>query len=68
MPETMLRAFRIEALDQHNRWQLIVREDNNYQRLVRLETDVETSAIRFIPQATWGAEQVHIFAWDVDGQ
>ena len=68
VPETMLRAFRIEALDQHNRWQLIVREDNNYQRLVRLETDVETSAIRFIPQATWGAEQVHIFAWDVDGR
>jgi hypothetical protein len=67
VPETMIRAFRVEALDQNNRWRVIVREESNYQRLVRLETDVETSAIRFIPEATWGAEQVHVFAWDVDG-
>jgi len=67
VPETMIRAFRVEALGQNNRWRVIVHEESNYQRLVRLETDVETSAIRFIPEATWGAEQVHVFAWDVDG-
>ncbi len=67
VPETMIRAFRVEALGQNNRWRVIVRKESNYQRLVRLETDVETSAIRFIPEATWGAEQVHVFAWDVDG-
>ena len=66
VPETMLRAYRIEALDQNDQWRVVIHEENNYQRLVRLETDVETSAIRFIPEATWGAEQVHVFAWDVD--
>jgi hypothetical protein len=27
--------------------------------------NLETMAIRLIPEATWGAEQVHIFAWEV---
>jgi len=33
--------------------------------LVRLKVDIETTAIRFIPEATWGAEKVHLFSWDV---
>jgi hypothetical protein len=71
VPETMTRAFRVEALDEAliegGRWRVIAREENNYQRLVRLEVDVQTSALRFVPEGTWGAERVHVFAWDVDG-
>ena len=67
VPETILRAFRIEALDDNDDWQVIIREKNNYQRLVRLETDVKTRAIRFVPEVTWGAGRVHLFAFDVDG-
>jgi len=67
VPQTMTRAFRIEALDENGEWTVVAREKNNYQRLVWIETDVQTSAIRFIPEATWGAERVHVFAWDVVG-
>ncbi len=26
-----------------------------------------SSAVRFVPEATWGADQAHLFAWDIDG-
>jgi len=65
VPQTMTRSFRIEALDKNGEWKAIAQENNNYQRLVRIKTDIETSAIRFIPLMTWGLESVHLFAWDV---
>ena len=65
VPQTMTRAFRVEALDENGGWKVVAREENNYQRLVRIEIDVPTTALRFIPEATWGAERVHLFAWDV---
>jgi hypothetical protein len=67
VPEPMVRAFRVEALDGEGAWQVIVKEDNNYQRLVQLDVDVETQAVRFIPEATWGASDAHVFAWDLNG-
>ena len=63
----MARAFRVEALDAQGNWKVIAREENNYQRLMRVETDVWTKAVRFIPEETWGMEHVHVLAWDVDG-
>jgi len=65
VPQTMTRTFRLEALDERGDWKLIHREDNNYQRLVRISTDVEATAVRFIPEATWGANRVHVFSWDI---
>jgi len=65
VPKTMLRAFRVEALNEDGVWNIIVREKNNYQRLVRLKTDIKTRAVRFIPESTWGDERVRMFAWDV---
>ncbi len=65
VPETLVRAFRVEVLGTDGTWHIVAEEDNNYQRLVRLDMDITTRAIRFIPEATWGAPTVHIFAWDV---
>ena len=65
VPRTMTRAFRVDALEPSGQWVTVVRLDNNYQRLVRLEVDVEASAVRFIPEGTWGAQRAHLFAWDV---
>ncbi len=64
-PETLVRAFRIESLDEDGMWSTIAREDNNYQRLVRFDIDVTTRALRLVPEATWGAADAHIFAWEV---
>ena len=65
VPATMTRALRVEALDADGRWVTVARLDNNYHRLVRLPVDVTTRAVRVIPEATWGSERVHLFAWDV---
>jgi hypothetical protein len=65
VPETLVRAFRIEALDVEGNWQVIARCSDNHQRLVRVATTIETRALRFVPEETWGAENVHLFAFDV---
>jgi hypothetical protein len=65
VPDTMIRKFRIDAMDGNGRWNTVLRMDNNYQRLVRLKADFIASAVRFIPEETWGSETAHVFAWDV---
>jgi len=65
VPAPMIRAFRVEATEGSGVWQVVAREENNYQRLVRLAVDLETAAVRFVPEATWGADGAHVFAWDV---
>jgi hypothetical protein len=65
VPECMTRAFRIEAEERQGKWTEIFRQDNNYQRLVRVPLNVKTSAVRLVCEKTWGAEKAHVFAWDV---
>jgi hypothetical protein len=65
VPETMTRALRLEAEDTTGAWRVVARLENNYQRLVRVETDTVTRAVRAVPEATWGAETAHLFAWDI---
>jgi hypothetical protein len=65
VPRSLVRAFRIEALGEDGAWRVAAREENNYQRLARLQVNILARAVRFIPESTWGAEKVHLFAFDV---
>ncbi len=65
VPETLIKIFRIEALAGDGQWILVARIENNHQRLVNIALDIETTAIRFTPEATWGAMNAHLYAWDV---
>lgn len=65
VPETMVREFRIEILDENDKWTIIYEIKENYQRLVKINLKVKTKAIRLIPVRTWGAEKAHIFSWDL---
>ena len=74
-PECMLKAFRIEALDDNGQWQTVYETENNRQRMIRQKLDVDTTAIRLIPvntyfseklgKATYGSAQAHIFSFEV---
>jgi hypothetical protein len=64
-PETMVKSFRLEYLSENGEWKLLKQVDDNYQRLVYINTDVVTKAIRFTPIETWGSEEVHIFSWEI---
>ena len=66
-PETLVKAFRVEAREQDD-WQVIAQVRGNYQRLVRIDSDVTARAVRLVPEATWGAPMAHLFAWDVADQ
>ncbi|NLC58807.1 MAG: FAD-dependent oxidoreductase [Armatimonadetes bacterium] len=65
VPATLVRSARVEARDPAGNWATVARVVDNHQRLVRLPLDVQTTALRFVPEQTWGAEQAHLFAWDV---
>lgn len=65
VPATLVRAFRIDALDQTGNWSTVFRTENNHQRLVRAAIPCTTAALRFVPESTWGAPKAHLFAWDV---
>jgi hypothetical protein len=65
VPQPMTRAFRVEALGANGQWTVVARKDSNYQRLVRMPLAVDARAVRFIPEATWGAPMSHLFAFDV---
>ncbi len=64
-PSTLVRAFRIEALDAGGRWSVVHREENNYQRLVRIPLQCEARAVRFVPERGWGAASASVFSFEV---
>ncbi len=65
VPKTMIRSFRVEFLNANDEVIEVKEENNNYQRLVRIKTDIITNKIKFIPISTWGADKFHVFAWDI---
>ncbi len=68
VPQTLVRDFRIDALEAEGVWRTVAHVQGNYQRLVRVPLGVTTHALRLVPEHTWGAPQVHLFAWDVLGE
>jgi hypothetical protein len=65
MPQTLVKAFRVEGLDSSGNWFIISQMENNHQRLVRITTSVTVKAVRLIPEKTWGSDSIHLFAFDV---
>jgi hypothetical protein len=64
-PETLVKAFRIEAQGSDGEWEMVHSEDNNYQRLARIPLKTNSTAIRLVCESTWGSEQAHLFAFEV---
>jgi hypothetical protein len=64
-PASLVRAFRLEIRDAAGAWRSVHHEPENHQRLVRIPLSGTATAVRFVPEATWGAELAHLFAFDV---
>ncbi len=64
VPGSLVRQYRLEALNDNGQWATIHQESNNYNRLVRLPLNVRTRALRFVAQQTWGDETVRVFAFE----
>jgi len=65
VPPTLIKAYRLEVLDMVG-WKTVWREENNYQRLNRIVLDLNTRGLRLVPEKTWGADEIRVFALDVE--
>ncbi len=65
VPRTLVRAFRLEGVTPEGKTVTLAHEANNYQRLRRLPVGQRLTAVRFIPESTWGAPRAGLFAFDV---
>jgi hypothetical protein len=65
VPASMVRQYRVEARNSDGTWTTVFRDEQNYQRLVRVPLNVRTSAIRLVPEQTWGASEARIFSVDL---
>lgn len=64
VPDTLIKTFRLDVPNGENSWRTIYREENNYQRLVRVNMDITTTKIRLVAEATWGSGEVRIHSFD----
>lgn len=63
VPGSLVKSYRLEALDEDGQWHAVHREACNYQRLVCVSLDDRRAvALRFVPEATWGDERVRVLA------
>ncbi len=68
VPPQLVKAFRLEATSSVGDWHVIAEVVDNHQRLVRLPLPqaVAARSFRLTLLDTWGAEDVRIFALDLE--
>jgi len=64
-PGSLVKDFRIDYSEDGKTFAELITVAGNAQRLVKLPVQVRARAIRFAPLTAWGAEKMHVFAWDV---
>lgn len=64
IPGSLVRRYRLEALDDAGHWRTVYRDDENFQRLVYVPLTLTTVAIRLVPEATWGNDVVRVFSFE----
>lgn len=65
VPQTLIKSFRIDIYDREGNCKTVYTEDNNYQRLVKINLGVTAVKLRLIPESTWGSSEVRMFAMDI---
>ena len=65
VPETLVKSFAVEYLNANGIWNSAFETKNNHQRLVKIDLNVETSAVRLKIDETHGNSKVDIFAFEV---
>ena len=63
LPNTLIKEYRIEAIDGNNKVYNI-NVDDNHQRMVKHHVNWNVNKITFIPISTHGAEEFRVFRFD----
>lgn len=64
VPKSLVKAFRVEARESNGKWKTVFRDELNFLRLVRIPVNTEATAIRFVPEETWGDPKARLFAFE----
>ncbi len=64
VPKTLVKAFRIDYLNEDNQWQKAYQQDDNRQRYLKVKLGITTKAVRLTVLETWGNEEVNIFCFE----
>jgi len=64
VPSTLVKSYRLEAMDAAGNWNVVHRATENYQRLVKVPLNVACKALRFVAEETWGDPQARIFGFE----
>ena len=64
-PPELQKAFHVDGRVD-GQWRTLARVTDNHQRLVRVPVGRAVSGVRFVLDATWGAEESRVFAFSVD--
>ena len=65
VPQTLIKSFYLEVLDDSGQWKKIFSENDNYQRLVKIPVNMPISGIRLVPLSTWGENKARIFSFEL---
>ena len=64
LPRTLIRAYRIEGIDDEGR-KFTLYVENNHQRFVKHRVEWRVSSLRFVPLATHGREEFRLFDFEI---
>lgn len=64
VPVSLVKAFRIDALNENGRWEKVLQHCDNFQRLVEVPLNTRAKALRLTVEETWGAGTARIFAFE----
>jgi len=64
LPGSLVKAFRLEALDDAGQWRTVFRETQNHQRLACVPLATEARGLRFVAEETWGNPTARLFAFE----
>jgi len=65
IPQTLVKTYKVEYMNQNNVWKVVFETDNNYQRLIKIPANIETKAVKLTVKASHGVEKVKVFAFEV---
>lgn len=67
VPATLIRDFRLDVCPENGHWYAFQTVNGNHQRLVTLDLSPAgpVAAVRFVPLATWGSPDCHVFSFDL---
>jgi hypothetical protein len=64
IPASLVKNFRLEVQTPNGEWKTLHHKKENHRRLVTLTVNLEISALRLVPEETWGTEKARIFSFE----